>query len=264
MVDDIEQVAADPRLDVPPVPVADAPATLSWLRQQVPRFRPIAGHARPRALTEAIVAQLDPDALRQRAAQRTRAATRDTPLDLLAEVARPVPLGVLAEALGAPDAGWRDAATLGHAYLPPEPVTAAADAAVGRLVVAFGGVADEPTAHRIGLLAQAADATAALIGAAARHLLSHDTGVARAIAAALRTQPPVRAIRRQVLAPVRLGGVDRSAGEIVRLDLAGRPWGVGGHACPGQAIAVALTAGVLDGLTGLRLLDRPDGLWIGA
>jgi hypothetical protein len=63
------------------------------------------------------------------------------------------------------------------------------------------------------------------------------------VARVLREDPPATHTRRAALAPV--DGV--AAGEIVRVALAGVPFGVGPHACPGREHAIALACGALDG-----------------
>jgi cytochrome P450 len=109
-----------------------------------------------------------------------------------------------------------------------------ADEAVATLVGALSRTPDEATAARIGVLVQACDATAGLIGNAA---VSGCT-----IAETLRDDPPVRATRRLVDGSVRL------------VALTGVPFGAGPHACPGQEHAIAIACGVLDALAGWRVV----------
>lgn len=98
----------------------------------------------------------------------------------------------------------------------------------------FGGVLDEPTAARIGVLVQACEPTAALIERA-RH---------RPIADVLRDDPPLRATRRQATIRTVVGGVTVEPGEIVRVRLAGDlAFGAGPRRCPGRAHALALAGG---------------------
>jgi hypothetical protein len=105
---------------------------------------------------------------------------------------------------------------------PPSGVAEKADRAVDRLVQACGGVADEATANRIGLLVQACDATKALVS-------NTVSG---------RTDPPVPNTRR--VAP---------DGTLVEIDLAEVPFGISPHACPGRAHALALAAGLVEAKT---------------
>jgi cytochrome P450 len=271
---DIRAALCDPRLDVTPVPTGSAPGTLGWLRERVPRFASSAIHADRRSLTESLIAELDLPQLRHDTANRARDALGDGPFDVMATLARHVPLAALATALGASTMDPADAVTVAQAYLPPAQA-GEADAAVARLVDAFGGTPDDRTAHRIGLLGQAGEATAGLIGTATVLMLRARRGPDDAVAAALRTAPPARANRRVALLPTRIAGVDIAAGEIVRLDLEGEVWGLGPHACPGGAVAVALAVGVLEAVRGMRLLDDaisyppvpapqvPSNVWVG-
>lgn len=111
-----------------------------------------------------------------------------------------------------------------------------ADAAVNQLVAIFGGVSDEATAARIGVLVQACDATVTLIERARQ----------RPVDDVLRNDPPVPATRRQAFAAATIGNLTISAGEVVRVSLAdGLAFGAGPRRCPGQAHALALVDGAL-------------------
>jgi cytochrome P450 len=164
---------------------------------------------------------------------------------------RYVPVETLAAALALPDGLGADVAEAAQAYQPHvEADIAAADRAVARLVSACGGVADEATAARIGLLVQACDATAGLVDrafvAASRQ---HGATPDDLLAAVLRDDPPVRATRRLVLRATRVGSTPVPAGAIVSLDLTGDaqlPFGSGLRPCPGRAHALALAAGTLE------------------
>ncbi|HET9141574.1 hypothetical protein [Actinophytocola sp.] len=144
-----EQVRAaltDPGLTMPPVPQASR--GIAWLRAGVARFSAGEQHERRRRLAVDALATVDPAALGRRARERAGS----DPHDLLA-------VEVLAEALGiAVPAGA--VATVARGYHPHLPAGPDTDAAVARLVEACGGVWDEATAARIGLLVQACDATA--------------------------------------------------------------------------------------------------------
>lgn len=148
---------------------------------------------------------LDPNTLRLRAAERG-----DGPVE------------VLAEALGLPAGLGDDVAVVAASYQPHTAITEEADRAVARLIEACGGLADEATANRIGLLVQACDATKAL--------------VAHTVAG--RTDPPVPITRR--VAP---------DGTLVEVSLAEVPFGIGPHACPGREHALALAAGLVEART---------------
>jgi cytochrome P450 len=235
---------------VPPVPLDVPPGSIAWLRASVARFSNGADHVRRRVLAVAELAAIDVDSLREKAFLRTQAVIsgRDV-VDVMAEIARPVPVGVLAEALGLPDVS-ADVAGVAAAYHPHVVPGEAAEAALTRLVAACGGPT-EPAAARIGLLVQACDATAGLIG---NGLFASLTGKP--------AEQPVLATRR------RIGGED------VTVSLAGTPFGAGPRACPGSRHALALSAGVLEALRGFRLtegetswvsspnLRMPSVLWV--
>jgi hypothetical protein len=203
-------VLTDPAYEVPQAPDAAAGqaglAGMAWFRGAVVRFSRGAEHQRRRALAEGVLSGIDPQALRRRAAQGHPGGVA----------------GVLAEALGltaevAAGIG-EDVAAVAACYHPHTQVSREADEAVGRLVRAFGGVADEATANKIALLVQARDATNALAAAMV----------------AGRSDAPVPLTRR--VAP---------DGRLVEVDLSGAHFGAGPHACPGRAHALALAEGAI-------------------
>ncbi|MEU2670749.1 hypothetical protein ABZ622_18100 [Streptomyces sp. NPDC007164] len=200
-------ILTDPEFLVPPVPDHDgsSPDGVAWLRSCVARFSSGADHRRRRALAVAELAPIAPESLRLRAAERG-----DGPVEVLTEA-----LGLSADVAD-------DVAVVAKSYQPHTAITEEADRAVARLVEACGGVADEATANRIGLLVQACDATKAL--------------VANTVAG--RTGPPVPLTRR--VAP---------DGTLVEVSLTQVPFGIGPHACPGRAHALALAAGLVDART---------------
>ena len=224
---------------VPPVPVDVPSGSIAWLRATVARFSNGHDHVRRRALAVDLLAALDVDSLQHNAFTRTRRAMSDQDaVDVMAEVARPVPVGVLAEALGLPDVS-ADVVPVAAAYHPHVTPAAAADAALARLIAVCGGPT-ELAAARIGLLVQACDATAGLVG--------------NGLFAALKGKPaeqPVFATRRRV------------DGSDVTVSLAGTPFGAGPRACPGSRHAVALATGVLEALRGFRLTET-ETTWVSA
>jgi hypothetical protein len=188
--DEVVAALEDPAYPVPPtVPAATG---VAWLRSQVARFSEGAEHERRRSLAVAILDKIDPASL--------RSAPGDNPTEILAGA-----LGV--------SGVFDDVAAVAAVYLQGE--SADADAAVERLVVAFGGVHDEETAARIGLLVQGHTATAALVA---------------------RATHPVPGTRR--LDP---------EGDLVFLDFTGDPglmFGAGRHRCPGKGHALAIVEGL--------------------
>lgn len=191
----------DPGWGVPPVP-EDAPeGTMAWLRARVARFSSGDAHARRRALAAEALDSIGvlglpgsrgargatgstgsrgsrgssggPDAaeaLRDAARIRTQELlSAPGTVEVMARVARVVPAEVLAASLGLPVTA--DTAGLvgdvARAYHGHGETVPAADHALTRLVADCGGMWDEATAARIGLLVQAYDAAAGLIGNAA-------------------------------------------------------------------------------------------------
>ncbi|MFI7431267.1 cytochrome P450 [Micromonospora sp. NPDC049836] len=192
--------------------------------------------------------------------------------DVMALLARRVPVEVLAAGLGLADpvAAAPAVAAVAAAYHPgADPAAvAAADRAVAALLALSPPAAPEVAANRIGLLVQACDATAGLIGAAVRWGLAAPAAVPTAdlLAEVLRLEPPVRATRRVTTVALRLGG--RTIGPdtplLLRFDAANRDpaahpepdrfrpgrgsltFGAGPRGCPGERHALALAEGVVD------------------
>ncbi|MEU6075055.1 cytochrome P450 [Micromonospora sp. NPDC047074] len=272
---DVRAVLTDPACQVP-VAGDGPPGTLSWLRGAVSRFSAPERHPARRAAGVAALAAVDPDELHADAARLTgdtldRAGDR---LDVMAVLARRVPLRVLAARLGLadPDPVVPAVTAVAAAYHPGADAArvTAADAAVATLLAMGLPGPPEAVANRIGLLVQACDATAGLIGTAARHGLAVPPTVptTELLAEVLRLDPPVRGTRRVTVAPVRLSGNDLppGSGVLLRFDAAnrdpaahgdpdrfapGRPgasltFGAGPRGCPGQRHALALAAGVVD------------------
>ncbi|GAA4536805.1 hypothetical protein GCM10023192_35550 [Amycolatopsis samaneae] len=230
-------VLTDSAAVVPPVPDGDS-GGVRWLRAAVARFSNGDAHARRRALVLSELVDIDEKSLCDKAFAWTRRIVADAGpvLDVMTVIARRVPVGVLAEALGLPDVS-ADIAVVARAYHPHVEPGPAAEAALARLVEVCGGVADEHAAARIGLLIQACDATAGLVASA---LLSGSIADA---------EPPVRSTRRVV------------GGEIVALDLAAAKltFGAGAKECPGRGHAVALVMGILAALRGFRVVPGEIG-----
>ncbi|MEU8635115.1 hypothetical protein AB0C38_23295 [Amycolatopsis sp. NPDC048633] len=195
--------------------------SVAWLRASVGRFSNGADHARRRSLAVDLLAEVEPEVLRRKAFE----AAGDDP--------RLVVVGVLAGELGLPVVA-ADVVAAAAAYHPHVTPSAEAEAALGRLVAACGGPT-ELTAARIGLLIQACEATAGLIGTAVP-LVRAGKPPEEAVAEVLRAKPPVSHTRRRV------------GGEDVLVPLAGTPFGAGPRECPGPAHAIALATGVLAAL----------------
>jgi hypothetical protein len=221
---------------VPPVPLDVPPGSVAWLRASVARFSNGSDHTRRRALAVSLLDSVGD--LREAAFSRTREiVTALETFDVMAVIARPVPVGVLAEALGLPDVS-ADVTPVAAAYHPHVSPGADAEAALGRLIAACGGTADEAAAARIGLLVQACDATAGLIG--------------NELSASLTGKPAEQPV---------LGTRRRIDGEDVMVSLAETPFGAGPRACPGSRHANALATGVLQALRGFRLTEA-ETTWV--
>jgi cytochrome P450 len=283
---EVSAVLADPAFVVPPVPPAGARAGIDWLRASVARFSTGPDHEPRRALVVDELDGLPPATARDRARARTSEVLRragDDPVDLMGTVARRVPVGVLAEALGLPAEVTGPVAEVARGYQPGTGSGPATDRAVAGLVELLGGSPDESTAARIGLLAQACDATAGLIGNAVLAMLRgrlRDPAEA-IVAETMRFDPPVLGTRRVALGPASLGGTHLEANTVVRLDFApanrdpavfaepdrfdpARPGraltlGAGPHRCPGGEHAIAIAAGVLDATRDCRLAEPEVG-----
>jgi cytochrome P450 len=262
---DVRAILSDPVFLVPPAPAAGGAGGMAWLRASVGRFCNGEEHARRRALGVAEIAGLDCATLerdaRARAAKLLESAGRK-PFDLMARIARPAVVEVLAGALGMTGIAADDVATAARSYHPGAKIDRKIDAAVERLVKTCGGAHDEATAAGIGLLVQACDATAGLTANALVALLSGARvgSPAEIVAATLRDDPPVRATRRVAEATVRVGPAELPAGTIVTLDLAAArddelPFGAGPRRCPGREQALALAAGIVAACSTCRLAE---------
>lgn len=268
---DATLILSDGRFGVPEAGPPGEVGTISWLRASVSRFANGAEHDRRRACTVAELAGLEPDGLRRAAHRRARAviASATTPggrLDVMARLARAVPMTVLAAGLGIEpaEAAAHAVTDVAAAYLgaAPAAVAQAADAATAWLVDRLNPGSPDVIVARIGLMAQGCEATAGLIGIAL-HLLQ-DTPEASAwpagevLGEVVRHRPVVRASRRVATAPVSADGAEIAAGDVVICDVeaanrdpAGKhlpvlTFGYGVRPCPGQPQALALAAGVVD------------------
>ncbi|MEU8384547.1 cytochrome P450 [Streptosporangium sp. NPDC048865] len=267
---EIRAVLADPRFTVDPVPRPPFALTVAWLRGAVGRFAEGAAHAGRRAAAEAVLAALDPGALR---AEAFRLASRDTgPPELVPVLVLAVALGVRAE--DGPEAVAAVAA-IAPAYLPgPGPErgpgpgpggagTGTADEGLVRLSRLLGDPPPERLALTAGLLAQAYGPMAGLVRAALAAAPARSaTGtwtVAELLDETLRHDPPVRTLRRRapggravvldVAAAGRSRDPDTARGpESARTE--GGPeyltFGAGPRACPGRRVALALAAGTIE------------------
>lgn len=252
-----------PELSVAPAGPAHGPA--AELLRRMARFSDAPEHQRRRALAEGLLP--DPRTAEPAAVARTAALLRgrDSGFDLM-PLARTVPVAVLATALGVGPAGVDRVVelvgTLCEALAPRTGLTSAPsvdpDAAAAELIRTFAplvGRGDDEIAAAIGLLFQARDATAALIGSAAVAPVSAAVGDCNYwIEWAVRHEAPVQCTRRTARTDWPVDGVTVPAGADVWLVLAAREceqrdvpatFGAGTHGCIGAALAMALARGVV-------------------
>jgi cytochrome P450 len=257
---DVTAALNDPHWVVVPAPEA-SDTGIDWLRAHVSRFSTGDVHARRRAMAQARLAEIDPNALRRRASELS---TMD-PAQVTATV--------LAEALGIPPGVAPLIAAIAPSYFPGSEVPDSADDAVRQLVAILGGRFDENNATTIGLLVQAHDATGGLVTNTLVACREHDgTRVEQMLTETLRYDPPVRHLRRVCATD----DGEHPPGTRMELDIAAanrdpdvfaeparfdpdRPdaqrhltFGAGIRPCPGSAHALAIAAGIVEGRRGGR------------
>jgi cytochrome P450 len=282
----IRAVLSDDRFAVPEPPGDAATGTLAWLRSAACRFSNGTEHDRRRAIVTAELSRLDTATLTDAAWELTIAVlaglagaagaaepARGGQVEVMAPVARRVPVFVLATQLGASDAGRASDAVqaIGGSYLTGAPTDpAAADAATQALLALSAqpsgdsaqpsgdsgqpGTDEDITVARATILLQSYDATAGLIGNALALLpdLPADTPTGDLLAQTMLHRPPVRAMRRVALAVAELGGEQVSGGDTVICDIDSAEdtltFGYGLRPCPAQPHALALAQGVIDAI----------------
>ncbi len=231
------------------------------LRDAMARFSSGDEHRHPRAEVEAAIDDVDTDLLVREVTERTRAAAEVTgPVDAITDIGLVVPtqallstLGVAADDLmGRADDVRFIVATIGRGAL----VSANTEAATRRLTATF---ADHPSGAVAALstLYQNHDATSALF---ASTLLARATDLPRenALARTVRVAVDDVAVADELV----------EAGEVVEVSLDGDgvEFGLGDHACPGQALAVLIVDAMVGALEVLgcnvdtaAMIVGPDG-----
>jgi cytochrome P450 len=236
--------ALDSNRLVPPSRAAsfiDGPA--AELRDTMARFSSGDEHRHRRAAVEGAIAHIDTDLLVREVTERTQTATAAAgSVDAVADIGLVVPTLALLVTLGVPAdqlAGRADdvrivVATIGRGAL----VSANTEAATRRLTTTFADHAAGAVAA-ISMLYQNHDATAALF---ASTLLARATGIPRENALA-RTE-------RIALESLTIADEFVEANEVVEvsLDGDGLEFGLGDHACPGQALAVLIVDAMIGAL----------------
>lgn len=300
-----------------PVPPLLQGSAAGELFRRLARMNDGPGHLRARGAVSGLLARFAPPEVsresRRQAAALAAASTPAADAARLREFAFALPAHVIAALLGFADddlaAVAAEAGRLARAFAPGAgPAEAAAGAAAAEILEerfrsllphappAAGGAGPPPAlANAIGLLTQAHDATAGLIGATLVALARHPGLVARLAAEpallgavveeAARHDSPVQNTRRWLAEPATVAGVALQAGECVIVllaaanrDPAANPapyrfdpdraerrlftFGVGGHACPGKALAITIATAAVerllaDGLDPRRLDPAP-------
>jgi cytochrome P450 len=279
---DVRAVLAEPSYVVPAVDAGGPAGSIGWLRSSVSRFTEGPEHARRRAEVEAELACLAPEILRAEAERRAHTVidgARGTGrIEVMASLARRVPMAVLAAALGIADAGRAAEAVIVTAagYFPgADPaVERAADLSTAEVVDMLGPADGEAVVAKISVMVQGCDATAGLIGKAVCWALppaaAQGSGwpTEAILAEVARYDPPLRVSRRLSRAGAQLAGRPVPEGSAVflhvdsanrdpemfkapekfdpgRADSSSLTFGYGLRPCPGQAHALALAAGVV-------------------
>jgi hypothetical protein len=246
---DVERILTDSRFRVPE---ADASATgpADRFRAGASRFTNGVLHDERRRRLEALLAQIDPDALAAAATSSTRAIA---PADA-DQVAAHVPVACLAAELGfdEPESLPPLVAVLA-AHYPQGGPSDAADAAAARLIAAAPAASehDDDAVFRVQLLVQAYAATGGLVVGAMRRLPASEASASTSelLGATLRDAPPVQQTRR--VAPdgsalvLHFDGPDREAPHDEPRTLA---FGAGSRACPASRHAVAIAAAIVEEL----------------
>lgn len=267
---EVDAALASPVLTVPALmpPAGQPVGPARALQARMARFSNGPQHTRRRALLEQVLPEVA--GLQAAASRHTTAMAQDRvgPWDVM-PLARSVPALTLTGALGVPAAQARRAADLvgrlsdalapAIAPLPPQPAGDPAAEELTALLAPLGAYDPERVAAVAGLLFQARDATAALIGAALLDVgqATEPDPDAAVVERALRQAAPVQCTRRTPTEDLQLGDVTVPRAAPVWLVLAaaerGAPhepatFGAGPHACPGAQHAIALATGVLTGL----------------
>jgi cytochrome P450 len=246
----VRAVLADPDCEVAAVTDLAWPAgTINWLRASVSRFANGEQHARRRARVVTELAGLSLTGLRADAERRTHevidAAAGQAAIDVIASLARRVPMAALAASLGIADADRAAEAVtaVAAAYFPGADARRerAGDVATADLVrmLSPAGPAgeqvlspadEERVVARITLLAQGCEATAGLIGEAVQRALPPLPAATPAwsteaiLAEVLRHDPPAPVLRRISRRPAERNGSPVPAGSLMllRIDSANR------------------------------------------
>jgi cytochrome P450 len=274
-------VLADPGFAVHDWSTTGPVGSIEWLRSSVSRFTNGSEHQLRRARVCGVLAELPPEVLREEAHARSLAVLENAKsrgqIDVMADLARRIPMEVLADRLGFADADRAvDAVVVtAAAYFPGAGAAQerAADLSTAELVSLLEPADEELIAAKIAVIVQGCDATAALIGKAVCWALPPNDDHAAwptdaLVAEVARYDPPLRVTRRVSRAGAQVAGAPVAVGSAVllRVDAANRDpevfetpatfdpdrrdgpnltFGYGLRPCPGQAHALALASGAV-------------------
>ena len=251
---------------------ADPAATV---QSRMARFTDGPAHARRREVATSALDRLDPGSLERHALDLTTTRLVDVDeIDVMAALARAVPIAALAAALGLePTTAAGAAVDLALAIAPPRGASRGdAESPIRRICAAAGAAPalSDADINTAALLFQAVDATAGLIGnsvvTASRLGVPAGAAAVDFVREVSRFDPAVHFTTRRAAAELEVGGMRIPAGSTILVDLAAsgrdparwtdpdvlRPsrdapsfaFGDGIHRCPGRDEALALAAGV--------------------
>jgi cytochrome P450 len=279
---EVSAVLADPCFIVPAVATSGPVGSIDWLRSSVSRFANGSKHQIRRARVCSVLADLPPELLRAEARTRSLAVFDDVKtkdeMDIMSDVARRVPLAVLAARLGFADADRAAEAVIvtAAAYFPGAGTARerAADVATAELVGMLQPAAEEGVAAKIAVMVQGCEAVAGLIGRSVCLALPPDgehsaLSTDAIVSEVARYDPPLRVTRRMSRTGAQVAGSPVPPGSAVLLHVDSANWdpevfaaparfdpgrnegpnltfGYGLRPCPGQAQALALAAGVVE------------------
>jgi cytochrome P450 len=247
------------RLVPPPRPASFTDGPTAELRDAMARFSSGDDHRHRRADVVTAIAMIDTDLLVREVTERTAAAAEaHSGIEAIADIGLVVPTMALLATLGVPGddlAGRADdvrivVATIGRGAL----VSPNTEAATRRLMSTFADH-DAGAVAAVSMLYQNHDATAALF---ASTLLARATGVPRENALARTVRVAVESVT--------LADESVEAGDVVEVSLDGEgiEFGLGDHACPGQATAVLIVDAMVGALEILGCTVDADAVIVGA
>jgi cytochrome P450 len=270
----IREVMAHPACRVRP-PAEPVPAAIAGsageLFGMLVRMNDGERHTQGRAALQTILASMDDDAVALRARRIASELAAGSDAAMLNHVAAETPVRVVASLLGFDAARMAEIARLVGAFVAClSPLSAgaqieAAHDAARALLAAMQDVSDAPLpelANMVGLMSQAYEATAGLVGNSVVARWRGASGTAaQLVARTAQEDPSIQNTRRFLAADAHIGGVSLKAGDVVLLLLGaaareGLGFGHGAHRCPGQRIAETIAAATLEVLMQTPLPEK--------